>query len=185
MIEAKPEEMRTFIEEAAGISKYKERRRETSNRIRHTKDNLDRLADVLDEVEKQIKHLDRQAKTAERYGRLKNEERKTAAELLALRLRNLDARARESAGLLSDKETALEALIADQRKTEAKIEDARVQQSDRTDEFNEVQARYYKSGSEIARIEQTIEHAHELRQRQEKDLEQAVQGAGEIVGSYQ
>ena len=78
VIEAKPEEMRTFIEEAAGISKYKERRRETSNRIRHTKDNLERLTDVLEEVEKQIKHLDRQAKTAERYGRYKDEERKTA-----------------------------------------------------------------------------------------------------------
>jgi len=182
IIEAKPEELRTFIEEAAGISKYKERRRETSNRIRHTKDNLDRLADVLDEVEKQIKHLDRQAKTAERYGRLKDEERKTVAELLALRLRDLDTRARKSAGMLSDRETALEALIADQRKVEAKIEDARVQQNDRSDEFNEVQGRYYKSGSEIARIEQTIEHAHELRQRQEQDLEQAIRAAGEIEG---
>ena len=96
--------MRTFIEEAAGISKYKERRRETSNRIKRTKDNLDRLVDVLDEVEKQIKHLDRQAKTAERYGRLKDEERRTAAELLALRLRDLDARANDSARMLADKE---------------------------------------------------------------------------------
>jgi len=182
IIEAKPEEMRTFIEEAAGISKYKERRRETSNRIKHTKDNLERLADVLDEVEKQIKHLDRQAKTAERYGRLKDEERKTAAELLALRLRDLDSRAQESAGILGDKETALEALIADQRKTEAQIENSRVLQSDRTDEFNEVQSRYYRVGSEIARVEQTIEHAHELRERQEHDLEQAIQGAGEIAG---
>ena len=85
LIEAKPEEMRVFIEEAAGISKYKERRRETSNRIKHTKENLDRLLDLLEEVEKQIKHLDRQAKTAERYGKYKEEERRTEAELLALR----------------------------------------------------------------------------------------------------
>ncbi len=182
IIEAKPEEMRTFIEEAAGISKYKERRRETSNRIKHTKDNLERLTDVLDEVEKQIKHLDRQAKTAERYGHYKDEERKTAAELLALRLRDLDARASASTSNLSDKETALEALIAIQRSTEAKIEDARVRQTDRSDEFNEVQGRYYQAGSEIARIEQTIEHAHELRERQQQDLEQAVQGAAEIAG---
>jgi hypothetical protein len=77
IIEAKPEEMRVFIEEAAGISKYKERRRETSNRIKHTRENLDRLKDLLEEVEKQLKHLDRQAKTAERYGRLKEEERRT------------------------------------------------------------------------------------------------------------
>ena len=85
LIEAKPEEVRVFLEEAAGISKYKERRRETSNRIKHTKENLDRLLDVLEEVEKQIKHLDRQAKTAERYGRYKDDERRTAAELLALK----------------------------------------------------------------------------------------------------
>jgi chromosome segregation protein len=180
IIEAKPEEMRTFIEEAAGISKYKERRRETSNRIRHTKDNLDRLTDVLDEVEKQLKHLDRQAKTAERYGRYKDEERKTAAELLALRLRDLDERAASSDSVLAEKETALEAMIAAQRSIEAKIEDARVRQSDRSDEFNEVQGRYYKAGSEIARIEQTIEHAHELRERQQNDLDQAIQGAAEI-----
>jgi chromosome segregation protein len=181
VIEAKPEEMRTFIEEAAGISKYKERRRETSNRIKHTKDNLERLTDVLEEVEKQIKHLDRQAKTAERYGRYKDEERKTAAELLGLRLRDLDGKAAAAAATLSERETAHEALVAKQRSIEARIEDARVRQTDRTDEFNEVQARYYKAGSEIARIEQSIEHAHELRERQQKDLEQAVQGAAEVA----
>jgi chromosome segregation protein len=180
MIEAKPEEMRTFLEEAAGISKYKERRRETSHRIRHTKDNLDRLNDVLEEVENQIKHLDRQAKTAGRYERAKDKERKTAAELLALRLRDLDDRANQSGSALREKETALEALLADQRKIEAHIEEVRVNQSARSDEFNEVQGRFYKSGSEIARIEQTIEHAHELRERQQKDLEQAIQGASEI-----
>jgi chromosome segregation protein len=181
MIEAKPEEMRTFLEEAAGISKYKDRRRETTNRIRHTKDNLDRLNDVLEEVEKQIKHLDRQAKIAGRYERLKDKERKTAAELLALRLRDLDDRASQSGATLREKETALEALLADQRKIEAHIEEVRVEQSARSDEFNEVQGRFYKSGSEIARIEQTIEHAHELRERQQKDLEQAIQGAAEIA----
>jgi len=181
MIEAKPEEMRTFLEEAAGISKYKERRRETSNRIRHTKDNLDRLYDVLEEVEKQIKHLDRQAKTAGRYERLKDKERKTAAELVALRLRDLDDRANQSGSALREKETALEALLAEQRRIEAHIEEVRVNQSERSDEFNEVQGRFYKSGSEIARIEQTIEHAHELRERQQKDLAQAIQGATEIA----
>ena len=66
LIEAKPEEMRMFLEEAAGISKYKERRRETSNRIKNTRENLSRIMDVLEEIEKQIKHLNRQAKTAER-----------------------------------------------------------------------------------------------------------------------
>jgi len=181
LIEAKPEEMRVFIEEAAGISKYKERRRETSNRIKHTKENLDRLLDVLEEVEKQIKHLDRQAKTAERYGRYKAEERRTAAELLALRTKAIDDRAVEANGRLSERRTRLEAAIAKQRSLEAAIEETRVRQTERSDGFNEVQGRYYKVGSEIARLEQSIEHARELRERQEQDLEQAVLGAREIV----
>ncbi len=181
LIEAKPEEMRVFIEEAAGISKYKERRRETSNRIKHTKENLDRLLDLLEEVEKQIKHLDRQAKTAERYGKHKKEERRTAAELLALKTKALDDRSAELKRGLEERKTRLEEAIARQRSLEAALEEARVRQSERTDAFNEVQGRYYKVGGEIARLEQSIEHARELRQRQEQDLEQAVSGAKEIA----
>jgi chromosome segregation protein len=181
VIESKPEEMRVFLEEAAGISKYKERRRETSNRIRHTKENLARLQDVLEEVEKQIKHLDRQAKTAERYGRYKDEERRTSAELLALRTRDLDERGDKASAVLSERKTRMEEQVAAQRKLEAAVEDARARQADRTDAFNGIQGRYYKVGSEIARLEQTIEHARELRERQEKDLEQAILGAQEIV----
>jgi len=180
LVEAKPEEMRVFLEEAAGISKYKERRRETSNRIKHTKENLDRLMDVLEEVEKQIKHLDRQAKTAERYSRYKNEERRTVAELLALRTRDLDDRAADADRHLAERKTRLEAAIAEQRKVEALMEESRALQSERNDAFSEVQGRFYKVGSEIARLEQSIEHAHELRERQTRDLEQAVQGAREI-----
>ena len=181
LVEAKPEEMRVFLEEAAGISKYKERRRETSNRIKHTKENLDRLLDVLDEVEKQIKHLDRQAKTAERYGRYKDDERRTAAELLALRTRSLDEQAATANGRLSERKTRLEESIAEQRRLEASIEETRVRQTESTDTFNGVQGRYYKVGSEIARLEQSIEYARELRERQEQDLQQAVLGAQEIA----
>lgn len=181
LIEAKPEDMRVFLEEAAGISKYKERRRETSTRIKHTKENLDRLLDVLDEVEKQIKHLDRQAKTAERYSRYKTEERRTAAELLALRTKDIDDRAKQAGSRLAERKTSLEAAIAKQRSLEASLEATRVLQAERSDEFNAVQGRYYKVGSEIARLEQSIEHARELRERQQKDLELAISGAKEIA----
>lgn len=181
MIEAKPEEMRVFIEEAAGISKYKDRRRETSNRIKHTKENIDRLMDVLEEVEKQIKHLDRQAKMAERYGRMKADERQFAAELLALRLRALDASMASATSTVTERETTLEPIIAEQRSLEARMEKSRSEQAERSDAFSAVQARFYKAGSEIARLEQSIEHAHELRERQQEDLEQAVVGAREIA----
>ena len=73
LIEAKPEELRVYLEEAAGISKYRQRRRETENRIRHTRENLDRLSDLRDEVEKHLQQLKRQASAARRYKEHKTE----------------------------------------------------------------------------------------------------------------
>jgi chromosome segregation protein len=91
IIESKPEDMRCFVEEAAGISRYKERRRETESRIGETRENLERLQDVRDEIDKQIRHLQRQAATARRYRALKERERLLTAQLLALRCASLTA----------------------------------------------------------------------------------------------
>ncbi len=181
LIEARPEDMRVFIEEAAGISKYKERRRETENRIRHTRENLERLTDLLEEVEAQLRRLDRQAKAAERYKKHKATERRLAAELLALRLRELDATAANNERLLAERENALQAAVAAQRKVEASIEDTRERLTETTDAFNEVQGNYYRIGAEIARLEQSIEHNRELRERQRQDLERAETGLADIV----
>lgn len=93
LIEAKPEELRIYLEEAAGISKYKERRRETANRIKHTRENLDRLTDLREELEKQLNHLKRQSEAAEKYKAFKQEERQKKAELLALRWKSLNDKA--------------------------------------------------------------------------------------------
>ncbi len=181
LIEAKPEDMRVYVEEAAGISRYKERRRETENRIRHTRENLERLTDLLEEVEKQIKHLDRQARTAERYKKLKAEERRKTAELVLLKLAELDRLAGEHQRRLADCENRFQAAVAEQRRVEAAIEAARERHGERTEQFNEVQATYYKVGAEIARLEQAIEHGEELRERQAADLEQAREGARDVL----
>jgi chromosome segregation protein len=182
LIEAKPDDLRAFIEEAAGISKYKERRRETENRMAHTRENLERLNDLREEVDKQIRHLQRQAATARRYQALKDEERKLNAELLALKLRDLEheAAAREQA--MRERETALQAATAELRSAEAAIERARSQQAEQSDRLNEVQARYYQLGAEAARIEQSIQHARELRQRQRSDLDQSEQALVGLQG---
>ncbi len=180
LIEAKPEEMRVFIEEAAGVSKYKERRRETENRIRHTRENLDRLNDLREEVEKQIAHLKRQAKTAERYKVLKEEERLTHGQLLALRWQAMNVQATETETLIREHETALEAATAKQRGIEAEIEKHRDQHVEATDAFNEVQSRFYEVGADIARLEQTLQHARERRQQQQNDLEQLNRDAQEV-----
>jgi chromosome segregation protein len=176
VIEARPEELRGFIEEAAGISKYKERRRETENRIAHTRENLERLTDVREEVDKQLRHLQRQAATARRYQALKQDERKLSAEVLALRLRDIEAESTERATHTSERETQLQAAIADLRSTEAAIESAREEFTDRSEALNQVQARYYQVGAEISRAEQSIQHARELRQRQRQDLDQIERG---------
>jgi chromosome segregation protein len=176
LIEAKPEELRMYLEEAAGISKYKERRRETETRIRHTRENLERLNDLRDEVEKQIRHLQRQARTAERYREMKAEQRRLEAELLALRLTGLEAEEATQQAALGERETALQATVAELRRVEAELEAAREHHRQDNEALNAVQADYYRIGADISRLEQSIQHARELRQRQGQELEQADQG---------
>ncbi len=173
LIEARPEEMRAHLEEAAGISKYKERRRETENRIRHTRDNLDRLNDLREEIANQLEHLDKQARAAERYKESKNEQRQVEAELLALNLLEADGKIDAKRMELERQQTELEASIATQRSIEAGIEQARQQQILSSDELNATQARHYGVDLEISHLEHAIEHNRATRERQEQDLEQA------------
>ena len=180
LIEAKPEELRMYLEEAAGISKYKERRRETETRIRHTRENLERLNDLREEVEKQIRHLQRQARTAERYREMKGEERRLEAELLALQLAGFEAEEAGRKSALAERETRLQAAVAELRRIEAALEAARERHREDSETLNSVQGDYYRIGAEIAREEQAIQHGKELRQRQSQELEQAEQGLLEI-----
>ena len=186
LIEAKPEELRVFIEEAAGISKYKERRRETENRIKHTRENLDRIDDLRDELGKRLTTLQRQAKTAEKYKALKEEERQFKAELLALKFQNLDVTVQERDKQIREQETTLESQIAALRSIEASIESQRENQIERNEKFNDVQGRFYALGSEIARLEQIIQHSKDTRQQQERelrDVEEAWRQANEHLTS--
>jgi chromosome segregation protein len=185
VIEARPDDLRAFLEEAAGISRYKERRRETESRIGHTRENLDRLNDLRDEVEKQIRHLQRQAATARRYQTLKEEERKLLAELLALRLQSLDVEAGLRDAATSGCETAMQGVLADLRETEAQIERIRLDQSSKADALNVVQAHYYEAGAEVTRIEQSIQYTRELRQRQRSDLDQVDSQVGDLMSVIQ
>jgi chromosome segregation protein len=170
VIEAKAEDMRAFVEEAAGISRYKERRKETESRIGETRENLERLQDVRDEIEKQIRHLQRQAATARRYQALKEEERRLTAELLALRLRELDSGAQVHDSATRAREIEMQAALADQRAAEASIETQRAHQGAVSERVSAVQGRYYQVGAEISRLEQAIQHTRELRERQRADL---------------
>jgi len=181
LIEARAEDMRAFLEEAAGISKYKERRRETESRIGHTRENLARLADLRDEVEKQIRHLQRQAATARRYQGHKDEERRLHAELLALRLKELDSQAEGRDAVVREREIGLEAALAGLRAVEAAIEKSRVRHGETSEAVTVVQGHYYQLGADLSRAEQTIQHTRELRQRHRIDLEQTQLGLTEAA----
>jgi chromosome segregation protein len=136
VVDAGPEDIRSHLEEAAGISRYKERRRETERRIKHTRENLDRLSDLRDEIASHLNRLKRQANAAERYRKLKIEQRELEANLLALQWSSLQTNA------------------------------------DAGEDFNAVQGELYSVGSEIARLEQTIQHSRELQARQRKEFDE-------------
>ena len=181
VIESKADDMRAFVEEAAGISRYKERRRETEGRIADTRENLERLQDLRDEVDKQIRHLQRQAATARRYQALKEDERKLTAEVLALRLRELDSGAGVHDSAMRECDLAMQAALADQRAAEAAIDRQREFHEEQAALVSAVQGRYYEVGAEISRTEQAIQHAREMRERRTADLAGARGSLGEIA----
>ncbi len=170
LIESKPHELRIFIEEAAGISKYKERRRETENRIRHTRDNLDRLNDLREELGRQLAHLQRQANSAKKYKKFKAEERELKSQLIVLRWQSFKEQLSSYESSIKAMEVELEAKHAEQRSVDTDIEKTRDNHIELTDSFNEVQSRFYGVGSEIARLEQSIKHNKERRLQLQEDL---------------
>ena len=172
LIESKPEELRVFIEEAAGISKYKERRRETENRIRRTNENLERLTDLRDELGRQLGHLERQAQAAEKYKEYKAEERLKKAQLSALKWRSIDTGTQSQEQAINELEVQLEAAVSQQRASDAGMEEDRVAQMELSDKFHETQSRYYNTGNEVTRVEQTLRHREERAQELSDDLVQ-------------
>ena len=161
LVEAKPEELRNYLEEAAGISKYRERRRETENRIKRTVENLDRLNDIRDELDRQLAHLKRQSRNAEKYRQFREEERGTTAALYSIKLRALEAGLAVHEAKLSDLELESERNRTELQSLDTSLEKARAEQSETTDKFNDTQGKYYKLGTDIARLEEGIQFNQE------------------------
>ncbi|WP_147652372.1 chromosome segregation protein SMC [Vulcaniibacterium gelatinicum] len=184
IIEARPEDLRIYLEEAAGISKYKERRKETETRIRHTRENLDRLNDLREEVGKQLEHLKRQARQAEQYQALQAERRVKDAEWKALEHRALDTQLQSMRERLMQEETRLEQLVAEQREAERLLETGRVRREAAAEALNKAQAESYEASGTLARIEQQIAHQRELAQgllRARQEAEQALAELGQHI----
>ncbi|MBY0418699.1 MAG: chromosome segregation protein SMC, partial [Pararheinheimera sp.] len=164
LIESKPADLRIFIEEAAGISKYKERRRETENRIKHTRENLDRLADVREELGKNLDKLKRQAAAAARFKELKAQERKLKAELACVKWLHFHGLLQKTELDIQHKLTEIEQFQAAQSGDQLLVLQLKEQQQDLRAEQQQVQQQYYQVGNQITRLEQQQLHQRQRRQ---------------------
>jgi len=169
LIESKPQELRVFIEEAAGVSKYKERRRETETRIRHTKENLERLADVRNELGLQLEKLQRQASAAKRFKELKQQERSLKGQLAAIRWLKHSKKITSLEQAIAQKNTDIEAYVSKQRGEEKDLTEFKEQQQELKQQLDTIQQQFFKVGSEISRIEQNQIHAKQRRQKIEQE----------------
>lgn len=175
LIEAKPEELRIYVEEAAGISKYKERRRDTENRMRRTQENLERLTDIREELDRQLSRLERQAQAAEKYSQFKQQERQLKSWLQAFRYKELDEQAGLKTAEITELELKVESFVTDQVSNETELERLRGQHTEAGERFNEVQGRFYALGNDITRIEQNIHHTEERKRQLQADVQKAQQ----------
>ena len=161
LVEAKPDELRTYLEEAAGISKYKEKRRETELRLKHTRDNLNRLNDVMKEITSQLNKLERQAKLANEFREMKEKERNVKLTLLALKWCQLDNEIDQLNSQIRKIEVEREKEQSNLSSQDTKIENLRNQRNEEQSNFDHIQKDFYKIGSDIASCEKDIEHSLE------------------------
>ena len=173
IVTAKPEEMRVFIEEAAGISKYKERRKETEQRIKKTKENLSRVKDIRDEIQRLINRLQSQAKAADKYKKLQSEEKELKLNISILN--TLSAKAKKD--LLTKKISQLNNQIsvksAEVNTHQSSIDKIKTEHASVLSAFEDAQKNFYTIGSEIARYEANLQNINKAIIKYQEDLSQA------------
>ena len=171
LVTAKPEELRLHIEEAAGVSKYRERRKETEQRIKKTKENLSRVKDIKDEISRLIKRLEGQAKAAEKYNSFKEQEKEI--ELKVAILFSLEAKNNRD-----DIQKKLDAVLRDQKIKDAEtktkqsqIDEYRTQHESVRDSYDIAQKNFYSVGADIARLESDLQNINITESKSKKELE--------------
>ncbi len=181
IIEAKPEELRVFLEEAAGVSKYRDRRRETELRLGDTRDNLLRVSDILQELDKQLTHLGEQAEIAKTYRELETRRDTTQRLLWLVNKQEAETRRVRFAQQVEKTRNELEAEIAKLREVESKLEGARSEHFALADALHAKQGDLYASNAEVARLEQQITFLTEQRNR----LAQQIQNGERQIAQQQ
>jgi chromosome segregation protein len=170
VIEAKPEELRVFLEEAAGVSKYRERRRETELRLTDTRENLLRVDDIRQELDKQLEHLSAQAEVAGRYHELQGRLTTTQSLMWLLRRQEAAAQRVRHGREIERLGVELEAETARLRETERQLEEMRTRHFRASDEVHAAQGAFYEANADTSRLEQEIAHCRESRQRVEREI---------------
>lgn len=175
IVEAKPEELRVFLEEAAGISKYKERRRETELRLRDTRENLVRVEDICRELQKQITKLESQAVVTQQFHALQAAYKLADGQLWLLKKRDASRDWERAKAQVDKLVNALEAQTAELRKSEAELEQSRQAHYAASEGINTAQASYYEANAEVSNLENQVKQNMEARERMAQQLAQLTQ----------
>jgi chromosome segregation protein len=175
IVEAKPEELRVFLEEAAGISKYKERRRETELRLRDTRENLVRVEDICRELQKQITKLESQAVITQQYHALQAAYKLADGQLWLLKKRDASRDWEKAKAQVDKLVNQLEAQTAALRKSEAELEQSRQAHYAASEGINTAQAAYYEANAEVSNLENQVKQNSEARERMAQQLAQLTQ----------
>jgi chromosome segregation protein len=183
-IEAKPDDLRVYLEEAAGVSKYKERRKETESRLKQTRENLERVHDLSEEIGAQLGKLERQAAAAREYQALKIEEDNTRAELMALEWRALSEQLKTFSSAILRTQTDIEKENAALQSLQVSIENSRESQVEFSENFHRDQQAYYQLGAELGKLEQKIAFHKEKLQQWEEDLARLASQESELQEAF-
>ena len=173
LVSAKPEELRTHIEEAAGVSKYRERRRETETRIKKTKENLSRVKDIKDEIERLIKRLENQSNAAEKYNKYKEEESQKQTDiaiLYSLEAKNNRDKLQKNLDALN---RDLKIKQAESDSKQAQIDEHRTENASVVDAYENAQKNFYSIGAEIAKHESDLHNINKSEISNNEALERA------------
>jgi len=170
IVSAKPEEMRTFIEEAAGISKYKERRKETEQRIKKTKENLSRVLDIRDEIKRLINRLQNQANAAEKYKKFQIEEKDLKLNISILNSLSAKAQKDKLSSQISSLANQITVKSAEVETQQSTIDQIRTEHSSVLSAFEIAQKNFYSIGADIARYEANIQNLNKTESQTKADL---------------
>jgi chromosome segregation protein len=170
IIEARPEELRIFLEEAAGVSKYKERRRETENRLQDTRENLQRVEDILRELNGNVDKLQAQAEVAQKYHELQSDQEEKQKLLWLLRKSEAANEQQKFFRDIERAQTELEEQTAKLRHVETELEHLRQEHYAAGDRMHQAQGALYQTNSEIGSLEAQIKFVIESRSRLQTQL---------------